>query len=213
MSTSRRAVIYTRVSCVDQHPETQLLDLRQMATQRGYHVVGEYTDRISGTKAKRAGLDQLLADARRGRFDVVLVWACDRLARSVRHFLEVLDELNRLGIEFISFRENLDTGGPLGRAVVVIISAISELERSLIVERVRAGMRRARLEGRHIGRIPLDIDRAQVVRDRSQMSLTQVCKKHGISRATVCRLVKGANRADASTVEVGSGITAPPAFM
>ena len=84
----------------------------------------------------------VLAEARRGRFEVVMVWGCDRMARSVRHFLEVLDELNRLNIEFVSFRENLDTDGPLGRAVVVIISAIAELERNLIVERVRAGMRR-----------------------------------------------------------------------
>lgn len=133
---------------VDQHPETQLHDLRAMAQQRGFQIVAEYTDRISGTKARRPGLDELLRDARRGRFQVLLVWASDRIARSVRHFLEVLDELNHLNIEFVSFRENLDTGGPLGRAVVIIIGAIAELERNLIIERVRAGMRRARLEGR-----------------------------------------------------------------
>ena len=132
-----------------------------------------------------------MADARRRRFDVVLVAAFDRVARSVRHFLEVLDELNHLGIEFVSFRENIDTGGPLGRAIVVIVGAIAELERNLIVERVKAGMRRAKLEGRRIGRKPLDIDREQVVRDRrSGMSLRQVAMKHGISRASVCRLVK-----------------------
>ena len=102
----------------------------------------------------------MMSDARRGRFDVVLVWASDRLARSVKHFLEVLDELNRLNVEFVCFREQIDTGGPLGRAVVVIIGAIAELERNLIVERVRAGMRRAKLEGRHIGRKPLDLDRS-----------------------------------------------------
>ena len=107
----------------------------------------EYTDRICGTKAKRPGLDQMMADARRGKFDVVMVWASDRIARSVKHFLEVLDELNRIGIEYVSFRENIDTGGPLGRAIVIIIGAIAELERTLIIERVRAGMRRARLEG------------------------------------------------------------------
>lgn len=144
----KRAVLYMRVSTVDQHPETQLLDLRQMAGQRGYEIVAEYTDRISGARARRPGLDQLKKEGRRGRFDVVLVWASDRIARSVKHFLEVLDELNRLNIEFVSFREQIDTGGPLGRAVVVIIGAIAELERKLIVERVRAGMRRARLEGR-----------------------------------------------------------------
>jgi DNA invertase Pin-like site-specific DNA recombinase len=133
-----------------------------------------------------------------GQFHVVLVAAFDRVARSVRHFLEVLDELNHLSIAFISFRENIDTGGPLGRAIVVIVGAIAELERSLIVERVRAGMRRARLEGRRIGRTPLDVDRAAIVRDRvSGMSLTQVAKRHRVSRATVVRLVKEAKRCQA----------------
>ena len=91
----KRAALYMRVSSLDQHPETQLLDLRQMAAQRSYEIVQEYTDRISGAKARRPGLDQIMADARRGCFDVVLVWASDRIARSVSHFLEVLDELNR----------------------------------------------------------------------------------------------------------------------
>ena len=97
----KRAALYMRVSSLDQHPETQLHDLKQMAAQRGYEIVQEYTDRISGAKARRPGLEDLLRDARRGRFDVVLVWASDRIARSVKHFLEVLDELNRLNIEFI----------------------------------------------------------------------------------------------------------------
>lgn len=122
-----------------------------------------------------------------------MIWSCDRLARSVKHFLEVLDEMNRLNIEFVSFRENLDTGGPLGRAVVIILSAIAELERNLIIERVRAGMRRAKLEGRHIGRRPLEIDRDSVVRDRlNGMSLTDVAKTHAISRALVSKILKQA---------------------
>jgi DNA invertase Pin-like site-specific DNA recombinase len=186
----KRAVLYCRISTADQHPETQLYDLRELAKQRGLEIVREYTDVISGAKSKRPGLDQLMAEARRHRFDIVLVAAFDRVARNVRHFLEVLDELNHLGIGFVSMRENIDTGGPLGRAMVVIVGAIAELERSLIVERVKAGMRRAKLEGRRIGRAPLDIDRAQVVTDRrSGMSLTEVAKKHRVSRGTVCRLV------------------------
>jgi DNA invertase Pin-like site-specific DNA recombinase len=189
----KRAVIYARVSTGDQHLETQLLDLREMAKQRGCEVVREFTDIISGTKSKRPGLDQLMADAQRHRFDVVLVAAFDRIARNVRHFLDVLDELNHLGIEFVSKRENIDTSGPLGRAMLTIVGAISELERSLIVERVRAGMRRAKLEGRRIGRAPLDIDRVAVISDRrSGMSLTEVAKKYHVSRATVCRLVNEA---------------------
>ena len=187
----KRAALYMRASTVDQHPETQLLDLRQMAAQRGYEVVAEYTDKISGTKAKRPGLDQMMADARHGRFDVVLVWASDRIARSVKHFLDVLDELSRLNIEFVSFRKNIDTAGPLGRAIVVIIGAIAELERNLIIERVRAGMRRAKLEGRPIGRQPLDLDREAIVRDRQRgQSLGQIAKTYHVSRTTVHRMVQ-----------------------
>jgi DNA invertase Pin-like site-specific DNA recombinase len=186
----KRASLYMRVSSLDQHPETQLYDLQQMAAQRGYEVVKEYIDRISGAKARRPGLDELMYDARRGKFDVVLVWASDRIARSVKHFLEVLDELNRLNIEFVSFREQIDTGGPLGRAVVIIIGAIAELERNLIIERVRAGMRRAKLEGRPIGRRPLDLDREAIQRDRRHgCSLGQIAREHGISRATVHRVI------------------------
>ena len=186
-----RAALYLRVSSVDQHPETQLLDLRQMAAQRGFAVVQEYTDRISGAKARRPGLDQLMADARRGKFDVILIWAFDRLARSVVHFLQVLDELTRLGIEFISFRENIDTGGPLGRAILVIVAAISELERSLIAERVRSGMRRARLEGRHIGRQPLELDREAILQERRRgLSLRRIAQAHSVSRTTVHRVLR-----------------------
>jgi DNA invertase Pin-like site-specific DNA recombinase len=187
----KRAALYMRVSSLDQHPETQLYDLRQMAQQRGYQIVEEYTDRISGAKARRPGLDAMMRDARRGRFEIVLVWASDRIARSVKHFLDVLDELNRLNIEFVSFREQIDTGGPLGRAVVVIIGAIAELERNLIIERVRAGMRRAKLEGRHIGRKPLVLDRDAIMRDRQRgQSLSQLAKSHLVSRATIHRVLR-----------------------
>ena len=186
----KRAVIYTRVSTVDQNLETQLLDLRQMATQRGLEIVQEYSDKISGVKAKRPGLDQMMTDARRGKFDVVLVWASDRVARSVRHFLEILDELSRLNIEYVSFRENIDTAGALGRAIVVIIGAIAELERSLIVERVRAGMRRAKLDGTHIGRNPLILDHEAIQRERCQgQSIRQIAKNNRISTATVQRVL------------------------
>jgi len=187
----KKAALYMRVSSLDQHPETQLLDLRQMAAQRGYEIVHEYADRISGAKARRPGLDELMRDARRGRFDVVLVWASDRIARSVKHFLEVLDELNDLGIEFVSFREQIDTGGPLGRAIVVIIGAIAELERNLIIERVRAGMRRARLEGRQIGRPALALDREAILVDRRRgQSLGQIARNHCASRATIHRIIQ-----------------------
>jgi DNA invertase Pin-like site-specific DNA recombinase len=187
----KRAALYMRVSTVDQHPETQLHDLRQMAVQRGYEIIHEYTDRISGAKARRPGLDAMMADGRRGRFEVVLVWASDRIARSTKHFLDVLDELSRLNIEYVSFRENIDTGGPLGRAIIIIVGAVAELERNLIIERVRAGMRRARLEGRHIGRNPLELDHAGIQRDRCQgQSLRQIAKGHRVSTATIQRVLR-----------------------
>lgn len=192
----KRAALYLRVSTLEQHPETQLHDLKQLAEQRGLEIADVYTDHgISGTRVKRPALDRLLADARRGRFQVVAVWASDRLARSTRHFLEVLDELSRLHIEFISFRENLDTGGALGRALVVIISAIAELERNLIVERVRAGMRRAKLEGRRIGRRPLELDAAAIIRDRKLgRSLGELAKIHQVSRTTISRVLTGVTK-------------------
>ena len=198
----KRAALYSRVSTYDQNPQTQILDLRQMAAQRSYVIVKEYTDKISGTKAKRPGLDAMMTDARHGCFDVVLVWASDRIARSVKHFLDVLDELGRLKIEYISFRENIDTGGPLGRAIVIIIGAIAELERNLIIERVRAGMRRARLEGRRIGREPLNVDRTAVLRDRARgLSLAELAKQYRVSRSSICRVLR-----DAQAEPVSKGV-------
>jgi DNA invertase Pin-like site-specific DNA recombinase len=198
----KRAALYLRVSTVDQNPETQALDLRQFAAHCGLQIVETYTDHgISGTKARRPALDRMMEDSRRHRFEVVVVWSCDRLARSTKHLLQVLDELNGFGIQFLSQREAIDTEGPLGRAIIVIISAIAELERSLIVERVKAGMRRAKLEGRQIGRARLDVDRDQVVIDRRSMSLTQVARKHSISRASVCRLMKEASAALAPSAQ------------
>src|ERR1700741_3545067 len=188
----KKAALYVRVSTPDQHVESQLYDLRELGAQRGFEVVHEYEDRgVCGKEARRPGLDALMADARRKRFSIVLVAAFDRIARSTRNFLQVVDELDSLGIEFVSRREGVATGDAMGRLFVTIISAIAELERSLVVERVKSGMRRARLEGRQIGRSRLDVNREQVIQDRrSGLSLTQVAKKHGISRASVCRLIK-----------------------
>jgi DNA invertase Pin-like site-specific DNA recombinase len=188
----KKAAIYARVSTPDQHVETQLYDLRKLAAERGYQVVREYCDRgVSGSKARRPGLDSMLADARRQEFSVLLVSAFDRVARSTKNFLEIVDELHDLGIEFVSAREAIDTSGPMGRMFVTLIGSIAELEKSILVERIRAGMRRARMEGQRLVRAPLDIDRAAIVRDRlSGMSLTEVAKKHRVSRATVVRLAK-----------------------
>jgi DNA invertase Pin-like site-specific DNA recombinase len=192
----RKAAIYARVSTPDQHVESQIYDLRDLAGKRGYTVIREFQDRgVSGSKSKRAGLDAMLASARRREFDVLLVAAFDRIARSTKNFLEIVDELNELGIEFVSAREAIDTSGPMGRMFITLVGSIAELERSLITERIRAGMRRARLEGQRLGRAPLDIDHDALVRDRlAGMSLTKVAKKYGISRASVVRFVREAQQ-------------------
>ena len=193
---TKKCAIYARVSTPDQHLENQVLDLRKLAAQRGFEVVREYADRgISGSKAKRVGLEAMLADARRGEFAVLLVAAFDRIARSTKNFLEIVDELHALDIEFISAREAIDTSGPMGRMFITMVGSIAELERSLIVERIKAGMRRAKIEGRRLGRAPLDVDRDALVRDRlAGMSLTDVAKKYGISRASVVRVVRNAKQ-------------------
>jgi DNA invertase Pin-like site-specific DNA recombinase len=192
----KKAAIYARVSTPDQHVETQLYDLRKLAEQRGFTVSREYCDRgISGSKARRPGLDAMMGDARRGEFSVLLVAAFDRVARSTKNFLEIVDELHDLEIEFISAREAIDTSGPMGRMFVTLIGSIAELEKSILAERIRAGMRRARMEGQRLGRAPLNIDHAALVRDRlAGMSLTDVAKKYRVSRASVVRFVREGQR-------------------
>lgn len=187
----KRAAIYLRVSTLDQCPQTQVYDLRQMAKQREFTIVEEYVDHgVSGTRISRPALDRLIRDAHRGQFDVVMVWAFDRLARSVSHLIAVLDQLNDLGIEFISYREAVDTQGALGRAITIILGAIAELERSLIVERVQAGLRRARQQGRQLGRRPLPLDRAAIAQDRQRgTSVRQLACQHSTSKSTIQRIL------------------------
>lgn len=189
-----RAAIYARVSTPEHHIDTQLYDLRKFAEQRGYEVVSEcvYTDvGVSGTKARRVGLDALLKDARKHKFNIVLVAAFDRIARSTKHFLQIIDELEDLNIRFVSRRENIDTTGAMGRLFVTLIGSIAELEADLIRERIRAGMRRRKLEGLPLGRQPLNVDHEALVRDRLKgMSLTKTAKKYGVSRAAVVRFVR-----------------------
>ena len=197
----KKAAIYVRVSTPDQCIDNQLYQLRDLAARRGYEVVHEYMDVGSGSKARRAGLDALLADAHRRKFSIVLVAAFDRVARSVKHFLSIVDELNDLGVEFVSARENIDTSGAMGRMFVTLISSIAELERSIIIERIKAGMRRRRLEGLPMGRAPLAIDRSALVHDRlSGMSLTAVGKKYGVSRASVVRFTRAAMKGESAQV-------------
>jgi len=141
----------------------------------------------------------MLREARKRKFSVLIVSAFDRLARSTKHFLTVVDELDSLGVEFISKRENIETAGAMGRLFITLISSIAELEADLIRERVRAGIRRRKLEGLPVGRQPLDVDHASLVEDRLRgMSLTDVAKRYGVSRASVVRWVREARQANSA---------------
>jgi len=184
--------IYARVSTQDQSTESQLLDLRQYATSRGWSVFKEYTDNgVSGTKDNRPALNQLMDDAKKRRFDAVLVWRFDRMARSTKHLILALEEFRNLGVDFVSYQENIDTSSPLGSAIFTIISAVAQLERDIIAERVKMGLRRARENGKRLGRpqgTALDIEAASRLR-REGMGLRQIAEKLGSSKTTVGRVL------------------------
>ena len=165
-----KVALYTRVSTQDQSVEMQLSDLRKFCEQRGFEVYREYSDEgVSGTKERRPSLDELMRDARKRKFDAVLCWRFDRFARSTKHLITALDEFRHLGIEFISYQENIDTSNPLGKAVFTIVSAIAELERNIIIERVKAGIRRAKENGKRLGRprrLNLNLEELRRMRDK-----------------------------------------------
>lgn len=147
-----RAAIYARVSTLDQEPENQLQELRRYIAARGWTAV-EYVDRgESGAKDRRPQLDRLVADAKRRRFDVVVCWRLDRLGRSLRHLILLIDELHALGVSFVSLSEGIDATTPAGRLQLHVLGAIAEFERDRIRERVLAGLQRARMQGKRLGR-------------------------------------------------------------
>jgi DNA invertase Pin-like site-specific DNA recombinase len=150
----RRAAIYARVSTVDgrQDPETQLRPLREYAERRGFPVAREYVDHASGARNDREQYRAMLEAARRRQFDVLLVWRYDRFARSMRELVNALSEFEGLGVDFISYNEGADTTTPQGKLLFGIMASLAEFERSLIAERVRAGMQRAKAQGKHTGR-------------------------------------------------------------
>jgi DNA invertase Pin-like site-specific DNA recombinase len=194
-----KCAIYGRISTHDQHIESQLHQLRELAANRGFVVVGEYQDQgNSSPKARRPGLDAMMRDARKGRFGVILCAGFDRIARSTRHFLQTLNELDGLGVDFISAREAIDTTGPTGRLFLTLVGCLGGLDRALTRERIRQGMARRRLEGFRLGRAPLDVDRDAIARDRlSGKSLTETARAHHVSRASVVRFVRQAQQRSA----------------
>jgi DNA invertase Pin-like site-specific DNA recombinase len=187
-----KAALYARVSTSNngQDPEVQLRELREYCERRGWTVSSEYVDvGISGTKVKRPELDRLLADAHRRRFDAVVVWKFDRFARSVSHLLRALETFQSLGIEFVSLTEGVDTSTPMGKMVFTVLGAVAELERSLIVERVKAGLRNARAKGKRLGRPRRIVDVSRIAALRSKgITWREIAEQLGVGVGTLYRV-------------------------
>jgi DNA invertase Pin-like site-specific DNA recombinase len=184
-----RVAIYARVSTANngQDPSMQTRELREYADRRGWKLAGEYVDiGISGTKEKRPELDRLMADAHRRRFDAVVVWKFDRFARSVSHLLKALETFKALGIEFVSYSEQMDTSTPAGKMVFTVLGAVAELERSLIVERVKAGLRNAKAKGKVLGRPRkvLDVRKIAALQARG-IGLRKIAAEMGVGVGTI----------------------------
>jgi DNA invertase Pin-like site-specific DNA recombinase len=187
-----RAAIYARVSTSNngQSPEMQLRDFSEYCDRRGWTVAGEYVDvGITGAKDRRPELDRLMADAHLRRFDVLVVWKFDRFARSVSHLLRALETFQALHIEFVSLSEQMDTSTPAGKLVFTVLGAVAELERSLIAERVRAGLRNARAKGKHLGRPKRAVDASLIGSlHASGLSWEKIGERMGVSQSTARRV-------------------------
>jgi DNA invertase Pin-like site-specific DNA recombinase len=182
----KRAIIYVRVSTGEQNLDMQLKELPEYIQRRGWELVDTYSDKITGAKDRRPGLDRLMADARKRRFDVVVVWKFDRFARSTSHLLRALEEFQALTIDFVSLHESVDTSTPMGKMVFTVLGAVAELERSTIAERCAAGRRAAVRRGVKFGRPALQVNVSKV-RDlrQSGLSLRAIGAKLGVSHELV----------------------------
>ena len=179
-----KAAVYARVSQFEQEPENQLRELRIYCDRREWTST-EYVDRgFSGAKDRRPALDELIAAAKRRKFDVLVVWRLDRLGRNLRHLILLLDELQALGIAFVTLGEGIDTSTPAGRLQLHVLSAIAEFERERVRERVLAGLARARAQGRRLGRPRL---RPLPRTVPSGLSVRQAALLWGISKSTAAR--------------------------
>jgi DNA invertase Pin-like site-specific DNA recombinase len=188
-----RVAIYARVSKNNgqQDPEMQLREMREYCSRRDWSVVGEYVDRTTGSNEHRKQLDCLISESKRRTFDVVLIWKLDRFARSLKHLVNALAEFEALGITFVSLRDNLDLTTPAGRLMFQIIGAMAEFERSLIQERVCAGLRNAKAKGIRLGRPTVGVIAAQVkTRLAAGATMVQAAEALGVSESTVYRLLR-----------------------
>ncbi len=188
-----RIGIYARVSTKDQSCELQVCDLRAYCAARGFDLVREYIDvGQSGAKDSRPELNILMDDARKRQFDAIVAWRFDRFARSTKHLLSALEEFRSLGIRFISYQENIDTSSALGQALFTIVSAVAQLERDLIRERVSAGIRNARANGKKPGCPKSSVDRERILELKAQgQSLRQIAANLGVGYGTVRERLEG----------------------
>jgi DNA invertase Pin-like site-specific DNA recombinase len=188
----KKVAIYVRVSTKDQSVDMQLNDLERYSGERGLNVFKIYEDSgVSGTKETRPALNELMDDAKKRKFDVVLVWRFDRFARNTKHLVTALYEFRNLGIDFISYQENIDTSSPLGEAIFTIISAMSKLERDIIAERVKGGLRKARANGKRLGRPKNEVDTDKVIEYRKQnKSIRQIAAELNLSKGAVQRALE-----------------------
>ena len=187
MTTTKRVAIYARVSTKDQDCGMQLADLERMAEARGFEIVARYVDQaVSSVKDRRPELDELMTDARRGEFQAVLVWKFDRFARSLKELVNALEEFGALGVDFVSHQEALDTSTPIGKMLFQVIGAMAEFERSLIRERVAAGIRHARERGVTLGRprATFNIEQARALRARGA-SYRDIGKALGVGKDVI----------------------------
>ena len=184
-----RCAIYCRVSTTDQSVSMQQRDLQKLADSRGFEVVTEYIDEgQSGSKHSRPALDRMLADAARGKFQVILIWRLDRLGRSLAHLIRLLEDFKSWDVQLVSFSEGLDFTTSTGKLFYQLLGAFSEFERETIRERVKAGMRNARARGVRLGRPAIQIDVAEVHRLRGAgLSFENIAKQMGASVGTVHR--------------------------
>ena len=190
IKTITTAALYGRVSTTNhqQDVELQMEELRRVADQKGWETVEFIDEGVSGSKDSRPALDYMMAAVRAGEVGVVLCWRFDRFARSVRHLLEALDEFRSFGVEFVSVQENIDTSTPMGKMVFVVTAAVAELERELLLERVRAGVARARAQGKKFGRPRRDLDlRAAKALIEQGHTVRQVADMLGLPRTTLRR--------------------------
>jgi DNA invertase Pin-like site-specific DNA recombinase len=187
-SNIQRVAIYARVSTLHgQNPAMQIDELREYASRRGWTIADSYVDEgVSGSKESRPELNRLMAEAHRRKFDAVLVWKIDRFGRSLKHLVNTIADLGAYGVAFVSLRDNLDLSTPSGRLMFQIIGAMAEFERSLIQERVKAGLQNARAKGKPLGRPRRVVDRDRILQMRAEgTSLRQVANELGIGYGTV----------------------------